>query len=64
MTGFSKNIYVDALDDIFNKYSNTIHKTIKMKHIDITGDYYIESNGTAFNKDSIKLHSNKKNHKF
>ena len=69
MTAFSKNIYFDALDDIVNKYNNTIHKTIKMKHIDITGDYYIESNGTAFNgiafnKDSIKLHSNKKNPKF
>ena len=45
-----------------------------MKPIDITGDYYIESNGNAFsgiafNKDSmglnsIKLHSNKKNPKF
>ena len=69
MTAIQQNIYFDVLDDIVNKYNNTIHKTIKMKHIDITGDYYIESNGTAFNgiafnKDSIKLHSNKKNPKF
>ena len=38
-----------------------------MKPIDITGDYYVESNGTAFNEDSIELHSmhsNKKNPKF
>ena len=35
-----------------------------MKPIDITGDYYIKSNGTAFNKDSMELHSNKKNPKF
>ena len=41
MTTFSKNTYFDVLDDIVNKYNNTIHKTIKMKPIDITGDYYI-----------------------
>ena len=35
-----------------------------MKPTDITGDYYIKSNGTAFNKDSIELHSNEKNPKF
>ena len=65
MTAFLKNIYFDALDDIVSKYNSTVHRTIKMKPIDITGDYYIESNGTAFNKDSmelnlIKLDSNKK----
>ena len=69
MMAFSKNVYFDALDDIVNRYNNTVHKTIKMKPIDITGDYYIESNGTASSKDSmklnsIKLHSNKKNPKF
>ena len=36
------------LDDIVNKYNNTAHTTIKMKPIDIMGDYYIESNGIAF----------------
>ena len=41
MTAFSKNIYFDALDDIVNKYNNTNHKIIKMKPIDITGDYCI-----------------------
>ena len=65
----SKNIYFDTLDDIVNKCNNTVHKTIKMKPIDIAGDYYFKSNGTrfnetAFNKDSMKLHSNKKNPKF
>ena len=69
MTAISKNVYFDVLDDIVNKYNNTVHKTIKMKPIDITGDYYTEYNGIAFNKDSIelhlmKLHSNKKNPKF
>ena len=69
MTAISKDVYFDVLDDIVNKYNNTVHKTIKMKPIDITGDYYTEYNGIAFNKDStelhlMKLHSNKKNPKF
>ena len=51
MTDISKNVYFDMLDDIVNKYNNTVHRTIKMKPIDITGDYYTEYNGTAFNKD-------------
>ena len=69
MTASSKNVYFDVLDDIINKYNNTVHRTIKMKSIDIKGDYYIESNGTVFNRDltefrSAELHSNKKNPKF
>ena len=31
MTAISKNVYFDVLDDIVNKYNNTVHKTIKMK---------------------------------
>ena len=46
----SKNVYFDLLDDIVNKHNNTVHRTIKMKPIDITGDYYIEYNGIAFNE--------------
>ena len=38
MRAISKNIYFDVLDDYVNKYNNTIHKTIKMKPIDVTGD--------------------------
>ena len=60
MTAISKNVYLDVLDDIVNKYNNAVHRTIKRKLIDITDDYYTEYNGTAFNKDSIELHSNKK----
>ena len=43
MTGISKNVYFDILDDI-NKYNNTVHRTIKMKPIDVTGDSYAECN--------------------
>ena len=29
MTAISKNVYVDVLDDIVNKYNNTVYRTIK-----------------------------------
>ena len=35
MTATGKNVYNDVLDDVFNKYNNTKHSTIKMKPIDI-----------------------------
>ena len=34
----SKNVYFDMLDDIVNKFNNTVHKTIKMKPTDIADD--------------------------
>ena len=37
------------LDDIVNRYNNTVHRTIKMKPIDVTSDSYAE-----FNQDSNK----------
>ena len=49
MTTISKNVYIDALNDIVNKYNNTVHKTIKMKSIDVTNDSYAE-----YNEDSNK----------
>ena len=41
------------LHDIVNKYNNTIHRTIKMKPIEVIDDYYVKDL-------SLKLHSNKK----
>ena len=35
MTSVSKNLYIDELDDIVNKYKNTYHGTIKMKPVNI-----------------------------
>ena len=35
MTSVSKIVYIDKLDDIVNKYSNTYHNTIKMKVVDV-----------------------------
>ena len=51
MTAISKNVYFDVLDDIVNKYNNTVHKTIKMKPIDITDDSYAEYNQNFNKKD-------------
>ena len=44
MIAISKNVYFDVLDDIVDKHNNTVHKTIKMKPIDVTSDSYAEYN--------------------
>ena len=51
MAAISKNIYFGVLDDIVDKYNNTVHKTIKMKPIEVTGDYYAEYNEIPNKKD-------------
>ena len=43
MTSISKNVYIDKLDDIVNKYDNTYHRTIKMKPVDIKPSTYLDS---------------------
>ena len=40
------------LDDIVDKYNNTVHITIKMKPIDVTDDSYAEYNEDLLKKDS------------
>ena len=55
MTAISKNIYFDVLDDIVNKYNNTVHRTIKMKAIEVTDDYYVEYNEDPSNKKILNL---------
>ena len=50
MTAISKNVYFGVLDDIGNKYNNTVHRTIKMKPIDITDDSYVECNENLHKK--------------
>ena len=43
MTAVSKKVYYfDVLDAIVNKYNNTVHRSIKMKPIDVTSDSYAE----------------------
>ena len=43
MTSISKNVHIDKLDDIVNKYNNTYHSTIKMKPVDKKSRIYIDS---------------------
>ena len=54
MTAISKNLCFDVLDDIVDKYNNTVHITIKMKPIDVTGGSYAEYN-EDFNKKDPKF---------
>ena len=44
MTAIQPNIYFDVLHDIVDKYNNTIHRTINMKPIEVTNNYYAEYN--------------------
>ena len=62
MTAISKNIYFDVLDDIVDKYNNTIHRTIKMKAIQVTNDY--DAKDPSMELHSIELHPNKKDPEF
>ena len=54
MTAISKNVYFHVLNDIVNKYNNTIHRTIKMKPTDVTDDSFAEYN-EDFNKEGPKF---------
>ena len=51
MTAISKNVYINNLDDIVKEYNNTYHRTIKMKHIDVKGNTYIDFKKEINNKD-------------
>ena len=54
MTAISKNVYFNVLDDIVNNYNNTVHRTIKIKPIDVRPNSCAECNEDL----------NKKNPKF
>ena len=41
ISSVSKNVYIDKLDDIVNKYNNAYHSTIKMKPLDANPTIYI-----------------------
>ena len=51
MTSISKNVYIDKLDDIGNKYSNTYHRRIKMKPVGVKLSTYIDSSEEISDKD-------------
>ena len=43
MTSISKNVYINKLDDIVNKFNNSYHGTIKIKSVDVNPSMYINS---------------------
>ena len=51
MTAILENVYFDVLNNIVNKYNYTVHKTIKMKSIDVTNNSYAEYNENSNKKD-------------
>ena len=51
ITSISKNMYIDKLDDIVNKYKNTYHSTIEMKPADVKSNTYIDSSEEINDKD-------------
>ena len=52
MTSVSKNVYIDDLAHIVNKYNNTYNSTIKMKPDDIKSSTYIDFGIENNEKDS------------
>ena len=51
MTSISKNVYINNLNAIVNKYNNTYHTTIKMKPIDVKDNTCINTNKEINYKD-------------
>ena len=51
MTSVSKNLYIDKLDDIVNKYNNTYDSTINVKPVDVKSNTYINSGKETNNAD-------------
>ena len=49
MTSVSKNVYIDKLDDIVNKYSNKYHNTTKLKSVHEKPSIYIVSSKEILN---------------
>ena len=50
MTSISKNVYIDKVDNIVNKYNNTYQSTIKIKPVDVKSSTYIDSSKENNNK--------------
>ena len=51
MASISKNVYIDKLDYIVNKYNNTYHSIVKMNPVDVKSSTYINSSKEINDKD-------------
>ena len=54
MTSISKNLHIDKLADIVNKYNNTCHSPIKMNSVDVKLNTFINSS-KEFNEEYPKF---------
>ena len=50
MISVSKNVYVDKLDNVVNKYNNKYHSSIKIRPVDVKSNTYIDSSKEINNK--------------
>ena len=48
MRAISKIVYFDMLDGIVNKYNNTVHRTIRMKPIDVDSKKEVNNKDPKF----------------
>ena len=51
MTSVSKNVYIDKLEEMVNKYNNTYHSTMTMKTFDVRSSTYSNSSKGINEKD-------------
>ena len=51
MTSILKNVYINKLEDIFNKYSNTYRSAIKLKPVYVKSSTYIDFSKEHNDKD-------------
>ena len=42
MASIPKNMYIDKLHDIVNKYNNTYYSAIKMKSVDVKSSKFVD----------------------
>ena len=54
MTSISKNVYIDKLDDMVNKYNNIYHRAIKIKPVNVKPGINIYFNKNN-NKEGLKF---------
>ena len=51
MTSVSKNVFIDKIDNIVNKYGNTYHRAFKINDVDVKSSRSFDFNKEDNNKD-------------
>ena len=51
MSSILRNVYINKLRDMVNKYNNTYHSTTKMKPADVKSNTYIDSSKESNDED-------------